>query len=55
MGNRVNVVGVGMVKFAKPGASEDYNVIVTAREREGIPVAFSTSSYVISVGQTPTQ
>ena len=25
--NRVNVVGVGMVKFAKPGASEEYNVM----------------------------
>ncbi|MGA3193830.1 MAG: DUF58 domain-containing protein [Terriglobales bacterium] len=41
--------------FGRLRASEDYNVIVTAREREGIPVAFSTSSYVISVGQTPTQ
>src|SRR3954467_8267733 len=27
MANRVNVIGVGMVKFAKPGASEDYNVM----------------------------
>jgi len=27
MGKRVNVIGVGMVKFAKPGASEDYNVM----------------------------
>ncbi len=27
MGRRVNVVGVGMVKFAKPGASDDYNVM----------------------------
>jgi sterol carrier protein 2 len=25
MGRRVNVIGVGMVKFAKPGASEDYD------------------------------
>jgi len=25
MGNRVNVIGVGMVKFQKPGASEDYH------------------------------
>jgi acetyl-CoA acetyltransferase len=29
MGRRVNVVGVGMTKFAKPGASEDYNVMAT--------------------------
>jgi acetyl-CoA acetyltransferase len=25
MGKRVNVIGVGMTKFAKPGASEEYN------------------------------
>ncbi len=25
MGNRVNVIGVGMTKFAKPGASKDYH------------------------------
>ena len=29
MGRRVNVVGVGMTKFAKPGASEDYNVMAS--------------------------
>ena len=27
MGRRVNVIGVGMTKFAKPGASEDYQVM----------------------------
>src|SRR3954454_14538036 len=27
MGRRVNVIGVGMTKFAKPGASEVYNVM----------------------------
>src|SRR5438876_165151 len=27
MGRRVNVIGVGMVKFAKPGASDDYHVM----------------------------
>ena len=27
MGQRVNVLGVGMTKFAKPGASDDYNVM----------------------------
>jgi acetyl-CoA acetyltransferase len=29
MGRRVNVIGVGMVKFAKPGKSDDYNVMAT--------------------------
>ncbi|NUO51594.1 MAG: lipid-transfer protein [Polyangiaceae bacterium] len=29
MTQRVNVLGVGMTKFAKPGASEDYNVMAT--------------------------
>src|SRR6185437_16466448 len=27
MGRRMNVIGVGMTKFAKPGASEDYHVM----------------------------
>jgi acetyl-CoA acetyltransferase len=27
MGRKVNVIGVGMVKFAKPGASDDYHVM----------------------------
>ena len=27
MGRKVNVIGVGMVKCAKPGQSEDYNVM----------------------------
>jgi acetyl-CoA acetyltransferase len=27
MGRRVNVIGVGMIKFEKPGASEEYNVM----------------------------
>ncbi len=27
LGRRVNVIGVGMTKFAKPGASEEYNVM----------------------------
>lgn len=27
MGKRVNVIGVGMVKFQKPGASDDYHVM----------------------------
>ena len=29
MGRRVNVIGVGMTKFAKPGASEEYNVMAS--------------------------
>src|ERR1700678_3874343 len=27
MGRRVNVIGCGMIKFSKPGASEDYHVM----------------------------
>ena len=27
MGRRVNVIGVGMTKFQKPGASDEYNVM----------------------------
>ena len=27
MGRRVNVIGVGMIKFQKRGASEKYNVM----------------------------
>src|SRR5579859_4943041 len=29
MARRVNVIGVGMTKFAKPGASEEYNVMAS--------------------------
>ncbi|MHB8875162.1 MAG: hypothetical protein ACYC8T_15860 [Myxococcaceae bacterium] len=29
MGRKVNVIGVGMIKFAKPGASEDYDVMAS--------------------------
>ncbi|MBX5482616.1 MAG: lipid-transfer protein [Myxococcaceae bacterium] len=41
MGRKVNVIGVGMVKFAKPGASEEYDVmahkaIVSAIQDAGI-------------------
>jgi sterol carrier protein 2 len=31
--NRVNVIGVGMTKFAKPGASEEYNVMAAKATR----------------------
>ncbi len=36
MSRRVNVIGVGMTKFAKPGASEDYNVMATKAARAAI-------------------
>ncbi|MCC7381128.1 MAG: lipid-transfer protein [Deltaproteobacteria bacterium] len=29
MGRRVNVIGVGMIKFSKPGASDDYHVMAS--------------------------
>ena len=29
MARRVNVIGVGMTKFAKPGQSEDYHVMAS--------------------------
>jgi len=36
MGRRVNVIGVGMVPFAKPGASEDYNVMASKAARAAL-------------------
>jgi sterol carrier protein 2 len=36
MGRRVNVMGVGMIKFAKPGASEDYNVMAAKAARAAL-------------------
>jgi sterol carrier protein 2 len=36
MGKRVNVIGVGMVKFAKPGASEEYNVMAAKAARTAL-------------------
>jgi sterol carrier protein 2 len=36
MGRRVNVIGVGMVKFQKPGASEEYNVMAGKAIRSAI-------------------
>src|SRR3569833_2250520 len=29
MGRKVNVIGVGMIKFTKPGESEDYHVMAS--------------------------
>jgi len=36
MGRRVNVIGVGMIKFSKPGASEDYNVMAAKAGRAAL-------------------
>jgi acetyl-CoA acetyltransferase len=36
MGERVNVIGVGMVPFGKPGASEDYNVMASKAGRAAL-------------------
>src|SRR5262245_27016367 len=36
MGKRVNVIGVGMVKFQKPGASEEYNVMASKAARAAL-------------------
>jgi len=36
MSRKVNVIGVGMIKFAKPGASEEYNVMASKAAREAL-------------------
>lgn len=36
MSTKVNVLGVGMIKFAKPGASDDYNVMAAKAIREAL-------------------
>jgi acetyl-CoA acetyltransferase len=36
MSRRVNVIGVGMTKFAKPGASDDYNVMAAGAIRAAL-------------------
>src|SRR5204863_4834277 len=36
MGRKVNVVGVGMVKFAKPGASDGYEVMAGTAIRDAL-------------------
>src|SRR5687768_4025816 len=36
MGRKVNVIGVGMVKFQKPGASDEYNVMASKAIRSAI-------------------
>src|SRR5687767_6260571 len=36
MGRRVNVIGVGMTKFAKPGESEDYHGMASKAARAAL-------------------
>ncbi|HEX7600423.1 MAG TPA: beta-ketoacyl synthase N-terminal-like domain-containing protein, partial [Polyangiaceae bacterium] len=36
MSRKVNVLGVGMIKFAKPGASEDYHVMAAKAARAAL-------------------
>ena len=36
MTRKVNVLGVGMVKFQKPGASDDYNVMAAGAIRTAL-------------------
>ena len=36
MGRKVNVLGVGMVKFLKPGASDGYEVMANGAIREAL-------------------
>src|SRR5689334_20256864 len=36
MSRKVNVIGVGMIKFAKPGASEEYNVMASKAARAAL-------------------
>lgn len=36
MGRKVNVIGVGMVEFQKPGASDDYNVMAANAARAAL-------------------
>jgi sterol carrier protein 2 len=50
MGRRVNVIGVGMIKFSKPGASEDYNVMAAkagraALQDAGVPFTAIEQAY----------
>lgn len=43
MGRRVNVIGVGMTKFAKPGASDEYHIM--ARDAGRLALADAGISY----------
>lgn len=49
MGRRVNVAGVGMTKFEKPGASEEYNVMAVRAVRAALLDAGVTYDEVESV------
>ena len=41
MGRKVNVIGVGMVPFAKPGQSEDYNVMAAKAIKTALAFALA--------------
>ncbi len=49
MSRRVNVIGVGMTKFQKPGASDDYNVMATAAGKAALEDAKATYADVEQV------
>ncbi len=36
MGKKVNVIGVGMIKFTKPGKSDDYNIMAAGAARNAL-------------------
>src|SRR6185312_15558249 len=45
MARRVNVIGVGMTKFAKPGQSEDYHVMASKAARAALEEAYAGYVY----------
>lgn len=49
MSRRVNVIGVGMTKFQKPGASDEYNVMATAAGKAALEDAKLTYADVQQV------
>ena len=50
MGRRVNVIGVGMTKFAKPGQSEDYHVMASKAARAALADAKAATTLVLDDG-----
>jgi len=46
MNKRVNVIGVGMTKFQKPGASDEYDVMATAAARAALEDAGVTYAQI---------
>ena len=56
MARRVNVIGVGMTKFAKPGQSEDYHVMASKAARaDGLSAAAAGSSFSHESSSSPSQ